>query len=253
MGLQKFRLGNLRTQYWNLSTAALYEQAVKNGEAQIADKGPINFMTGTHTGRSALDKYIVEEPGSKDKIGWGAVNKPMSEECFDNLYMKASAFMQSRKTYVCDCYCGADPKHRMKVRVITETAVHALFVRAMLIRPEDEELPEHDPQFTVIHVPGMFANPKTDGTRTSTFITINFGKGLALIGGTFYCGEIKKCVFTAMNYYLPLKGVMSMHAAANVGADGNTAIFFGLSGTGKTTLSADPERQLIGDDEHGWR
>ena len=251
MGLQKFRLGNLRTQYWNLSTAALYEQAVKNGEAQIADKGPINFMTGTHTGRSALDKYIVEEPGSKDNIAWGSVNKPMAEETFDRLHREVTAYIQNRNVYVMDVFCSADPKHRMAVRVISETAVHALFVRTMFMRPTNEELLVHDPQFTVMVVPEMYADPASDATRTGTFIALNFAKGMALIGGTLYCGEVKKCVFTAMNYYLPLKGVMSMHAAANVGKEG-TAVFFGLSGTGKTALSADPTRELIGDDEHGW-
>jgi phosphoenolpyruvate carboxykinase (ATP) len=251
-GLHKHGLGNLGLQHWNLPTAALYEQAVQNNEAQIAHLGPLVTRTGKHTGRAAQDKFIVEDETSKNNISWGDVNKPMKPEKFDWLSRKVTAFLQNRRVYVMDCYAGADPKYRLKIRVITETAYHALFARVMLIRPSDEELRGHDPDFTVIHVPNMFSNPAMDGTRSATFITLSFARNLALIGGTFYAGEIKKTVFSAMNYYLPLRGVLTMHSSANVGKDGRTAIFFGLSGTGKTTLSADPERELIGDDEHGW-
>lgn len=193
----------------------------------------------------------MDEPSSREHIDWTKVNQRMEPKAFDWLQRKAVAYLQNRTVYVMDVWAGYDKAYRMPVRVITETAWHALFVRNMFVRPKDEELPEHLPQFTVVHVPGMQADPVTDGVRSSTFIGLHMGAGMAVIGGTFYAGEIKKAVFTAMNYYLPLRGVLTMHSAANVGKDGRSAVFFGLSGTGKTTLSTDPNRALIGDDEIG--
>ncbi|MCP4504391.1 MAG: phosphoenolpyruvate carboxykinase (ATP) [Deltaproteobacteria bacterium] len=255
-GLENHGLVNLRNVHWNLPTAALYEHAIKNGEAQSVHFGPLVVETGKHTGRAAKDKFIVKEPSSEDKIAWGDINKPMSEDGFRWLNKKVNAYFQNRDCYVMDVYAGADDRYRMPVRVITENAVHALFARAMFIRPSDEDLKTHVPEFTVVHAPGLEANPEFDEVRSSTFIAQHFGKRRVLIGGTYYSGEIKKSVFSAMNYYLPQKGVLSMHASANIGtkgkSEGKTAIFFGLSGTGKTTLSADSERMLIGDDEHGW-
>lgn len=251
-GLDKHGLGNQRLEHWNLPTASLYEHAIINGEAQMASGGPLVVRTGRHTGRAAKDKFFVDEPSSRDSIAWGDVNQRMTETTFDWLRRKGTAYMQNRTVYVMDVYVGQDKEFRLPVRVITETAWHALFVRTMFIRPTDEELKTHVPKFTILHVPGMLTDPATDGVNSSTVIALNMGNGLAIIAGTFYAGEIKKCAFTAMNYYLPKQGVLSMHAAANVGEKGDTAIFFGLSGTGKTTLSTDPKRQLIGDDEHGW-
>lgn len=251
-GLDKHGLGNQRCEHWNLPTAALYEHAIINGEAQMASGGPLVVRTGRHTGRAAKDKFFVDEPSSRDSIAWGDVNQRMTETTFDWLRRKATAYMQNRTVYVMDVFVGQDKEYRLPVRVITETAWHALFVRTMFIRPTDEELATHIPKFTVLHVPGMLTDPATDGVNSSTVIALNMGTGLSIIAGTFYAGEIKKCAFTAMNYYLPKQGVLSMHAAANIGEKGDTAIFFGLSGTGKTTLSTDPKRQLIGDDEHGW-
>jgi phosphoenolpyruvate carboxykinase (ATP) len=255
-GLALHKLTNLRHEYWNLPTAALYEEAIRRGEGHISHRGPLVVKTGKHTGRAAKDKFIVDEPSSKDKIAWGEINRPISQERFEWLHRKVQAYFQNRDVYVMDVYAGADERYRMPARVVTENAWHALFCRAMFLRPSDEELVSHMPGFTVLHAPGLMANPETDGTRSETFIAVDFGKNLVLIGGTQYAGEIKKSVFSAMNYYLPQKGVLSMHASANIGTkgtgEGKTAVFFGLSGTGKTTLSADPERDLIGDDEHGW-
>jgi phosphoenolpyruvate carboxykinase (ATP) len=250
--LQRYGIGNLKTEHWNLPTSALYEEAIRLGEGQIVHLGPLVVRTGKHTGRAANDKFFVKEPSSEKLIAWGAVNQPMSEACFDRLHMKAVAYLQNRSVYVSDVRAGSDKKHSLSMRVVTETAWHALFVRNMFIRPTDAELKEHEPKFTIIHCPGLFANPETDGTNSSTFIAIHMGRRTAIIGGTHYAGEIKKTAFTAMNYYLPQDGVLTMHSAANVGKDGSSAVFFGLSGTGKTTLSADPSRELIGDDEHGW-
>ena len=255
-GLELHGLRNLKHEYWNMPTAALYEEAIRRGEARICHLGPLVVETGKHTGRAAKDKFIVEEPSSKDKIAWGEINRPMTEEAFERLHRKVVAYFQNRDTYVMDVYAGADERYRLPCRVVTENAWHALFARDMFIRPPDEALPTHKPQFTVLHAPGLLADPDTDETRSETVIAVHFGRGEVIIAGTQYAGEIKKSVFTAMNYYLPQKGVMSMHASANIGtngkSEGKTAIFFGLSGTGKTTLSADPERLLIGDDEHGW-
>ena len=251
-GLEHHGLVNLRNVYWNLPTAALYEHALRREEGHFAHQGPLVVRTGKHTGRAAKDKYVVQEGDAADKVMFGNINKPMSDDGFFWLNKKVNAYFQNRDAYVMDVYAGADERYRMPVRVITENACHALFVRAMLIRPTDEELKTLEPKFTVLHAPGLQANPEYDETQSGTFIATHFGKRRVLIGGTFYSGEIKKSVFSAMNYYLPQQGVLSMHASANIGtkgkSEGKTAVFFGLSGTGKTTLSADVERFLIGDD-----
>ncbi len=254
-GLDIHGIQNTGTVYWNLPVARLYEQAILRGEAQLAPEGPLIAETGAHTGRSPNDKFVVEEPSSKDDIWWGSVNRPVDQSVFDALLSKAQAYCQNRDLFVFDGYAGADEQHRIKVRVINENAWQNLFARNMFIRETSgEKLEEFEPDFTVINMPGLEANPEVDGTRSSTFIFLDFGQRIALIGGTQYAGEIKKSIFTVMNYLLPKKGVMAMHCSANyvTGDDQNVALFFGLSGTGKTTLSADAERSLIGDDEHGW-
>lgn len=254
--LAEHGLKNLSHQFWNLPTASLYEKAIRNGEGDLCHRGPLVVRTGKHTGRAAKDKFVVRGPSSKDKVNWGEINRPMEPEHFSHLHRKVVTYFQNRDAYVMDVYAGADDRYRMPVRVVTENAWHALFVRAMFIRPTDAEFENFKPEFTVLHAPGLCADPELDHTRSETFITVNFDDNMVLIGGTQYAGEIKKSVFSAMNYYLPQKNVLSMHASANIGSrgksEGNSAVFFGLSGTGKTTLSADPERLLIGDDEHGW-
>jgi phosphoenolpyruvate carboxykinase (ATP) len=238
---------------WNLNTPSLYEQAIKRREGCLAHLGPLVVRTGHHKARAARDKYIVDEPSSRDQIWWGKVNKPISEERFTSLYNRVVAYLQGRELYVQDVYAGADPDYRQAIRIVTEDAWHNVFARNMFIRVlTHEELDKHRPQFTVLHVPHFHAIPEIDGTRSETFIIVHFGKKLIIIGGSGYAGEIKKSVFTIMNYLLPQENVLSMHCSANVGENDDVAVFFGLSGTGKTTLSADPERRLIGDDEHGW-
>jgi phosphoenolpyruvate carboxykinase (ATP) len=223
------------------------------GEARLAEGGPLVVDTGVHTGRSPKDKLIVREPGSEERIWWGDVNAEISEEHFEGLREKVVASLGERDTvYVVDAFAGADPAHRIAVRVITDRPYHALFSKTMFIEPTEDELASFEPQALVLHAPDLEADPATDGTRSGTFVVLHPGRTEVLVGGTFYAGEIKKSIFTVMNDRLPLEGVLPMHCSANVGADGDVAIFFGLSGTGKTTLSADPERHLIGDDEHGW-
>jgi phosphoenolpyruvate carboxykinase (ATP) len=252
-GLENHGLTNLRMVYWNLPTEALYEEIAFRKEARISQMGAIVANTGKHTARSANDKVIVKEPSTEDKIWWGQYNRPFSAEKFNDLFNRMQGFLQGRDLFVTDCYAGADPKYRIPIRVITEYAWHAVFVRNMFIMPKsNEECRRHIPEFTVMAIPSFKGVPQIDGTNLNTFIALNFAQKLCLIGNTAYAGEIKKSIFTILNYVLPLDGVMSMHASANVGKDGDTAIFFGLSGTGKTTLSADPKRGLIGDDEHGW-
>jgi phosphoenolpyruvate carboxykinase (ATP) len=208
--------------------------------------------TGQYTGRAAGDKFIVKEPISEDKIWWDHVNQPIEQEHFERLFNKLLAYLQGKDLFIQDCFAGADLEYRMPIRVITETAWHSLFARNMFIRADAEQLRDHKPEFTVLHVPNFKANPEYDGTKTEAFIILNLAEKLVIIGGTSYAGEIKKSIFTVLNYILPQKDVLSMHCSANIGEDGDTALFFGLSGTGKTTLSADPNRNLIGDDEHGW-
>jgi phosphoenolpyruvate carboxykinase (ATP) len=237
---------------WNLTAPALYEQAARRREALIADAGPMVVHTGHHTGRSPRDKFIVREPSSEGHIWWGQHNRPFDATAFDRLHRRLLAYLQGKELYVQDVFVCADPRYRKHVRVITEYAWHSLFARTMFIVPDGEALAAHTPEFTIIDVPRFHAIPEVDGTRTEVFILMNLAKKLVLIGGTSYAGEIKKSVFTLMNYLLPLQDVLPMHCSANVGPAGDVALFFGLSGTGKTTLSADPERTLIGDDEHGW-
>lgn len=252
-GLQNHGLQNLRRVYWNLPEAALYEEAIFRGEGRMAAEGPFVVHTGKHTARAAADKYLVREASSQDYIWWGQHNRPFSPENFNTLQARLSAYLQGRDVFVQDCFGGADPDHRLPVRIITEQAWHSLFVRTMFLKPATlDAYRNHVPEFTIIAAPGFNASPMIDSTRTETFIILNLAQRTAIIGGTCYGGEIKKTVFTVLNALLPFDDVLPMHCSANVGPDGDTAIFFGLSGTGKTTLSADPSRHLIGDDEHGW-
>lgn len=253
-GLDNHGITNLRMAYWNLPTEALYEEITFRGEARISHMGPIVANTGKHTARSANDKFVVKEPGTEDKIWWGQYNRPFSQDKFNDLYNRLLGFLQGRDLFVQDCYAGADPEYKMPIRIISELAWHSHFARNMFILPEtNEEYRRHIPEFTVIAVPSFKGIPQIDNTATNTFIVLNFAQKLCIIGNTAYAGEIKKSIFTILNFLLPLEGVMPMHCSANMGREkDDTAIFFGLSGTGKTTLSADPSRRLIGDDEHGW-
>jgi phosphoenolpyruvate carboxykinase (ATP) len=237
---------------WNLSTPALYMHALRGDEGVLAEGGPLVVDTGRYTGRSPNDKFVVREPSSEDRIWWGKVNQPLEQEHWEGLREKVVAHLGGRDLFVVDAFAGADPAHRISLRVVTGHAYHALFARTMFITPSDDELDGFEPQVVVLHAPGLEADPAVDGTRSGTFIALHPAQNEVLIGGTFYAGEIKKSIFTVMNDRLPLAAVFPMHCSANVGEDGRVAIFFGLSGTGKTTLSADPQRQLIGDDEHGW-
>jgi len=238
---------------WNPTTSQLYNAALERGEGRIAEGGPLAVDTGKHTGRSPKDKFVVREGGSEDRIWWGDVNAEISDEHFEGLREKVTAEIGAGDDlYVVDAFAGADPKQRIAVRVVTNHPYHALFARTMFIDPTEEELRDFEPQALVLHAPALESDPTTDGTRTGTFVVLHPSRQEVLIGGTFYAGEIKKSIFTLMNDRLPLEGVFPMHCSANVGEDDDVAIFFGLSGTGKTTLSADPERSLIGDDEHGW-
>ena len=239
--------------HWNLSPAALYEEALRRGEAQLAAEGPLVARTGQHTGRSPNDKFVVREPSSDQHVHWGTVNKPIDEAKFDALHGDMMAYLQDKDLFVLDAWAGTDPKFRLPIRVVNEYAWHNLFARNMFL-PEDDATRRaaHHPEFTVIDAPNFKADPARHGCRSETAILVHFGRKLVLIAGTEYAGEIKKSIFTILNYTLPLQGVLSMHCSANIGKDGDTALFFGLSGTGKTTLSSDPDRRLIGDDEHGW-
>ena len=240
--------------HWNLRTAALYEEALRRHEGQLSTGGPLIVRTGQHTGRSPNDKFIVREPSSEQHIWWGDANRPLSEEHFDRLHQRVLAYLKGKHLFVQDCFVGANPAYQHPVRVITETAWHSLFARTIFRSGDQIQNPPgvFEPGFTVLHAPNFQADPATEGTNSGAFILMHFGKKIVLIGGTSYAGEIKKSVFTIMNYLLPLEHVLSMHCSANIGPQGDTAIFFGLSGTGKTSLSADPSRTLIGDDEHGW-
>jgi phosphoenolpyruvate carboxykinase (ATP) len=252
LDLRPHGLINPGTIHANLCPAALIEHALRRAEGILADNGALVAYTGTHTGRSPLDRYLVAEEPSKEQIWWGPINRPLEPAAFEALRQKALAFLQGREVFVFDGWACADPRYRLPVRVIAEKAWHALFARCLLLRPPAEELPGFAPQFTVLHVAGLHADPARDSTRSEVFILLSFERRLVLIGGTHYAGEIKKGIFTLLNYLLPHQGVFPMHCSANIGPAGDTALFFGLSGTGKTTLSADPQRRLIGDDEHGW-
>ena len=239
--------------HWNLVAPMLIQDAIRRGEGQLADMGPFCSVTSPHTGRSPNDKFLVKDASSEADVDWGKVNQPFSEAQFETLLTDVRAYLNGRdELFVQDLYCGADPKYRLSVRYVSPNAWQMAFVRNMFIRPEATELPTFAPNFTVLHAPDFEADPAKHGTRTSTAIVLNLAKRMILIAGTKYAGELKKAMFTVMNYYMPKQGVLSMHCSANIGKEGDTALFFGLSGTGKTTLSADPHRSLIGDDEHGW-
>lgn len=252
-GLKNLGLDNLRKVYWNLPAEALYEEIIFRGEGSLTHQGPVVVNTGKHTARAANDKFIVRETETENHVWWGEYNRPFDTEKFEALFNRLQGFLQGRDLFVQDCYGGADRSYQLPVRIITEYAWHSLFARNMFILPEtNEAYRRHVPEFTVISIPSFQANPSIDGSPSKTFITLSFEKGLCIIGNTAYAGEIKKSIFSVLNYLLPLQNVMTMHCSANASEDGEVALFFGLSGTGKTTLSADPERKLIGDDEHGW-
>ncbi|MFC4766653.1 phosphoenolpyruvate carboxykinase (ATP) [Effusibacillus consociatus] len=236
----------------NLSVAELVEAALSRNEGILASSGALRATTGKYTGRSPKDKFIVDDPSVHEHVAWGPVNQPLTPEQFERLYTKAVEYLKDRDLFVFDGFAGADRNYRLPIRIVNEYAWHNLFVHQLFVRPTAEELVEHQPKFTVIGVPGLKADPKTDGTNSETFIALSFEKRVVLIGGTEYAGEMKKSIFSALNYLLPFQDVFPMHCSANVGEKGDVALFFGLSGTGKTTLSADPNRRLIGDDEHGW-
>ncbi len=252
VGLQQADLKDVHV-HWNLNPAELYEHAIENGEAELTQDGAIRVLTGQYTGRSPKDKFFVKQPPSEDKIWWGDINQPCSEELFDHMYKKVLDHLShARNLYVHDAFCGWDERYRMPIRVISEVAYHALFSWNMFVRATTDERASHVPDFTVLAAPRLIARPDVDGTRTGTYIGVNIERRMIIIVGSLYSGEVKKGIFSIMNYLLPNRGIMPMHCSANTDENDNTAIFFGLSGTGKTTLSADASRILIGDDEHGW-
>ncbi len=251
-GLEALGLKNLGRVYRNLSIPQLVEWALARGEGRLASNGALVVETGKYTGRSPKDRFIVSEPSSRDEIDWNHLNVPISEENFQRLYHRVLAYVQGRDLYIFDGYVGADPRYRFGVRVINELASQNLFAHQLFLRPTAAELAEHQADFTVIAVPGLQGDPEEDGIRSEAFIVIHLAKRIVLIGGSQYAGEMKKSIFSMMNYFMTKQGILPMHGAANIDKHGHTALFFGLSGTGKTTLSADPHRSLIGDDEHGW-
>jgi len=251
-GLEHHGIRNINIAYWNLGTAQLLEHAVQRREGGFAANGSFVVRTGQFTGRSPKDKFVVRDEITDPTIQWGAVNQPISEAHFDRLYSRMLAFWQGHDVYVQDCFVGADPEYTLPLRVVSQLAWHNLFARQLFIGAEPGLAADHKPEFTILFAPDFQANPAEDGTNSETCIVLNFKRRVVLICGTSYAGEMKKSAFTIMNYLLPARGVFPMHCSANVGEAGDTALFFGLSGTGKTTLSADPRRRLIGDDEHGW-
>ena len=250
--LETLGLTPQRAVHWNLGPPELYEHAVRRVEGIIAEGGAFCAVTTPHTGRSPNDKFIVQEPSSASDIRWGKVNQPLEAEPYERLKASVLAHLTDQELFVRDLFAGADPNHRFGIRFITPNAWQALFVYNMFLRPTASDLAGFTPAWTVLHAPELHADPAVHGTKSGTFVVINFGQRTALIGGTRYAGEMKKTVFTILNYLLPKRGILSMHCSANLGETGDVALFFGLSGTGKTTLSADPARALIGDDEHGW-
>jgi phosphoenolpyruvate carboxykinase (ATP) len=253
--LSNHGISNLRLAYWNLPTEALYEEAIFRNEGSTVAGGPFVAFTGKHTARSANDKFVVRHVDSENNIWWGVYNRPFDQDKFEVLYDRMLGFLQGRDVFVQDVYGGADENYRLPVRIVAELAWHSHFVRNMFLLPQSlEEYKRFVPEFTIIAMPSFKGMPAVDSTSSETFICLSFEKKMAIIGNTAYAGEIKKSVFTILNYLLPLEGVLSMHCSANVSPDdlNDVALFFGLSGTGKTTLSADPTRRLIGDDEHGW-
>ena len=252
-GLEHHGLTGMRREYWNLGESALVEQIVRREEGMLGNLGAVIINTLPYTGRSPDDKFIVQDPTlENDPVDWGKVNHPITPEKFDRLAWKVAAYLQSRDVFIHDLMVGAHPVYQMPIRIITDQAWQSLFARNLFLRLPQEQFENAVPEFTLVAVPGLHADPETDGTRTGVFIAIHFGRRLVLIGGTRYAGEIKKSIFTVVNILMPQRGVLSMHCSANVDAAGNVALFFGLSGTGKTTLSSDSSRPLIGDDEHGW-
>ncbi|WNJ16236.1 phosphoenolpyruvate carboxykinase (ATP) [Pontibacter sp. G13] len=251
-GLESLGIKNAGTEYWNLTPAELVEETIRKGLGTLADTGALVVDTGKFTGRSPKDKFVVRDEQTENTVWWGDVNHPIEAEKFFGLKEKMTAFLEGKEIYIRDVYAGADPEYRLKVRVINTIPWANQFVDNMFIRPDRKELTDFVPDWTVIAIPQFEADPAVDGTRQGNFTMVNFAEKTILIGGSGYTGEIKKGIFTVMNYVLPMNGVLAMHCSANVGQEGDTAVFFGLSGTGKTTLSADPNRKLIGDDEHGW-
>ena len=251
-GVERQGFRNLNMSYWNLTTPALIERIVSRREGIIAHEGALIVRTGSHTGRAPNDKFVVCCQEDHDQIWWGKINKEFPPENFNRLHNLLLSYFQGRDVFIQDTTACAHPDYRLPIRVITETSWHNLFARNLFIRVAPGELADHVPEFTIIHAPSFHADPDVDGTNSEAFVILNLEKRLILIGGTSYAGEIKKSIFTTLNYLLPQKGILSMHCSANIGKGGDTALFFGLSGTGKTTLSSDPERSLIGDDEHGW-
>lgn len=247
-------LYHLNKIFWNLNTAQLIEHILQNGEGQLSADGAISVTTGAHTGRAPLDKYLVAHSDIRNDpdVWWGEVNHPLTPQSFDRLYNRMAGYFQNRNVYVQDMRVGAHESLSLPIRVVTETAWHSLFTKNLFIPLNPEQIADHIPQYTVLHAPGCDANPAEDNTNSNTFIAIDLVRHLILIGGTAYAGEIKKAIFSVMNYILPRQGILSMHCSANIGEKHDAALFFGLSGTGKTTLSSDPNRALIGDDEHGW-
>ena len=251
--LENHGLTNLRNVYWNLATEALYEEAIFRNEGRITNMGALLVLSGEHTARAAKDKFVVKEPTTEGEIWWGENNTPISPERFDDLFKRMQEYLQGRDVFVQDCYVGADENYQLPIRIITEDAWQSHFARNMFIQPKSEnDYKKHIPEFTVVGLPSFVAKGEEDDLRSGTFIILNLAKKMVIIGNTGYGGEIKKSIFTIMNYLLPKLGIMTMHCSANQGKDGDVALFFGLSGTGKTSLSADPNRGLIGDDEHGW-
>jgi phosphoenolpyruvate carboxykinase (ATP) len=251
-GLERLGITNPSVVYRNLTPAQLTEHALRRGEGTLSNTGALVVKTGKYTGRSANDKFIVDTPAVHDDIAWGKVNRPISEEDFNGILNKVVAYLQNREIFLFDGFAGADPKYTKSFRIVNELASQNLFIHQLLRRPTAEQLQDLDPEFTIIAAPGFHCIPELDHTRSEAAILVHYEKKLVVICGTQYAGEIKKSVFSVMNYVLPKMGVFPMHCSANIGKDGDSAVFFGLSGTGKTTLSADPNRMLIGDDEHGW-
>jgi phosphoenolpyruvate carboxykinase (ATP) len=251
-GLENHGIRHINVAYWNLGTAQLLEHAIQRREGSLSSGGSLVVRTGQFTGRSPKDKFIVQDEITDSTVQWGAVNQPMSEAHFDRLYARMQSFWQGRDVFVQDCFVGADPAYTLPLRVIGQYAWHSLFARQLFLRPDPQERDGHRPEFTILFAPDFQADPAEEGTNSETCIVIDFKKKVVLICGTQYAGEMKKSAFTIMNYLLPERGVFPMHCSANRGERGDVALFFGLSGTGKTTLSADPLRRLIGDDEHGW-
>src|SRR5579872_1796829 len=251
-GLSEIGLAKYQLAHWNLGTSQLVEKALQRSEGMLASGGAFVVKTGRFTGRSPKDKYVVRDSITSTTVDWGDVNQPMTEQVFDQMYARLLHSLETEELFIQDCYAGADPQYTLPIRVITQRAWHSLFARELFIRPNPQETDRHNPEFTVVYAPRFYADPKKDGTNSTTCIALNFKRRLVVIVGTEYAGEVKKSIFSVLNYLLPERDVLPMHCSANIGAAADVALFFGLSGTGKTTLSADPNRRLIGDDEHGW-